>query len=247
MKVLFRGIGRVTTILLTWCLDRIVPAIIRARIPPNALTVVGPFAMALVFWPLLEGRLALAGWVTLLAVAFDKFDGEVARTTGRVSRFGAYLDSFVDRYADMLLLFAVLAYVLKAFDAPAQPLWVGLWCASAVGTLGTSYARARAEVLIPKCAVGFLERPERTVTIIIGLWAGNPHISIFIMAIWTNLIAVQRVAYTHRILHRGEAAAASASRLGYWIYPRGSAAHAAQCVALIAFLVFGHHLIPRPF
>ena len=252
MKRLFAGIGRTTANVLAWIRDGIARRIIRARIPPNALTLAGPVAMAFVFWPILEGRLALTGWMALLAVTFDSLDGAVARRSGRVSRFGAYLDSFVDRYADMLLLFAVLAWVLKAFDPAAQPLWVGLWCAGAVGTLGTSYARARAEVMIPKCAVGFFERPERTVTVIIGLWAGNPHIAILIMAIWTNLIAVQRVAFTHRILHQGDAAAATASRFAYWIYPRGPPrpappAHAAQCIALIAFLVFGHHLIPRPF
>ncbi len=247
MKGLFARIGRHTSAALAWIRDSIAHGIIRARIPPNALTLAGPVAMAFVFWPVLEGRLQLAGWVVLLAVAFDSLDGAVARTSGRVSRFGAYLDSVVDRYADMLLLFALLVHVLQAFSPESRPLWFGLWCATAVGTVGTSYARARAEVLIPNCAVGFLERPERTVTIIIGLWAGNVHIAILIMALWSNLIAVQRVVFTHRILRHGEASAETASRFLYWRYARGSAEHTMQSVAFTLLLIFGHLLLPTPY
>ena len=238
----FASLGRGAAAFLAWIRDGIAHGIIRARVPPNAVTLAGPVAMMFVFWPLLRGDQWLAGWLVLVAVAFDSFDGAVARTSGGVTRFGAYLDSVVDRYADMLLLFGLLVHVLLYFEGPTRPLWFAIWCVGAVGTVGTSYARARAETVIPDCAVGFLERPERTVTIIVGLVSGNLHLSLAVVAIWGNLIAVQRIYYTRAVLD-GRRPAPGAR---YWTFRRGSAEHAMLSILIILALVFGHHLIPPP-
>ncbi len=242
MKRFFRPVGRHAATVLASIRDGMARGIIRARVPPNALTLAGPAAMAFVFWPLARGDHWTAGWVVLLAVAFDSLDGAVARASGGETRFGAYLDSVVDRYADMLLLFGLLLYLLDFFDDSTRPIWLALWCVSALGTVGTSYARARAEKTIPSCAIGFLERPERAVTVILGLLSGNVHISLVVLAIWGNLIAVQRIAYTRAVLDGRN----TRSGVLYWSYRRGSAEHAMQSAFLILFLIFGHWIIPRP-
>ena len=240
MKRLFARIGGRTEALLAWIRDGIARGIIRARVPPNALTLAGPVAMAFVFWPLLGGDLWTAGWVVLLAVAFDSLDGAVARSSGGVTQFGAYLDSVVDRYADMLLLFGLLAYLLDSFDEPR--VWFAIWCVGAVGTVGTSYARARAEKLIPGCAIGYLERPERTVAIILGLLCGNIHIALIVLAVWGNLIAAQRIYYTRAVLEGRD----PPPGLRYWSYRRGSAEHAMMSTFLILLIIFGHLLLSPP-
>ena len=236
-------VGGTAATLMAGVRDGMARAIIRARVPPNALTLAGPVAMTFVFIPLLRGDSWLAGWLVLIAVSFDSLDGAVARTSGGVTDFGAYLDSVVDRYADMLLLFAVLVYLLAFFDPAVRGVWLAVWCVGAVGTVGTSYARARAEKLIPGCAVGFYERPERVMTVIVGLLCGNLHIALLVLAFFSNLIAAQRILYT-RVLLSGRQ---PAGRFGYWIYPRGSAEHAALSILNILLLGFGHHLLAKPF
>lgn len=242
MSRFFSQVGRITAAVLARIRDGIAGGIIWARVPPNALTLAGPVAMTLVFWPLVQGDQWTAGWVVLLAVAFDSLDGAVARTSGGVTRFGAYLDSVVDRYADMLLLCGLLVYLLRFFDDLSRPVWLAIWCVSALGTVGTSYARARAEKLIPSCAIGFLERPERAVAVILGLLCGNIHLALFVLAVWGNLIAVQRIYYTRAVLDRRP----TPPGLRYWSYRRGSAEHAMMSTFLILLIAFGHHLVPAP-
>ena len=76
------------------------------------MTLAGPVGLAILFWPLLAGNQPLAGWVVLFGGAFDSLDGAVARISGGVTRFGAYLDSVVDRFADLLVMFGLLAWLL---------------------------------------------------------------------------------------------------------------------------------------
>ena len=242
MNRFFLQLGRGAAAFLAWIRDGIAHGIIRARVPPNALTLAGPVAMAFVFLPLLRGDQWTAGWVVLLAVAFDSLDGAVARTSGGVTRFGAYLDSVVDRYADMLLLFGLLFFLLDSFDESVRGIWLAIWCIATVGTVATSYSRARAEKLIPGCEIGFLERPERTVAIILGLISGNVHISLAVLAIWGNLIAVQRIGYTRAALEGRD----TSSGTRYWRYRRGSAEHAMMSTLVILLIIFGHLLIPPP-
>lgn len=238
----FFRLGIVAANSLAWIRDGLARGIIRARIPPNAVTLTGPLALMLVFWPLVRGEQWLAGWVVLLGGMFDSLDGAVARISGGETRFGAYLDSVVDRYADMVLLFGLLVWLLWHLEGSPRDLYLGLWCLAAVGTVATSYARARAEILIPKCAVGFMERPERTVSVIIGLLGGNAHLALIVLAVFANLIAVQRIYYARAVM----AGRTPTRALPYWIYRRGSAEHTIHAVAIILFLILGDHLIPPP-
>ena len=242
MNRFFHQLGLFLAALMAGIRDGIARGIIRAHVPANAVTLAGPVAMAFVFWPLLEGDQWTAGWVVLLAITFDALDGAVARASGGVTRFGAYLDSVVDRYADMLLKFGLLFYVFAYFEQPQRSVWLAIWCLATAGTVATSYARARAENVIPGCAIGFLERPERTVAIVVGLVAGNVHASLIVVAILGNLIAAQRIYYTRAVLD----GRTPAPGFRFWSYRRGSAEHAMLSTACVFFIVFGHLLIPAP-
>ena len=108
-----------------------------------------------------------AGLVVVIAGIFDMVDGEVARRTKRVTKFGAFFDSVIDRYSDMVLLLGLVIWYAKI----NRIFYVGLTGFVLIGSIMTSYTRARAESLIPACKVGFLERPERIVLLIIGALA----------------------------------------------------------------------------
>ncbi len=222
--------------------DGIARGIIRAGIPVNAVTLTGPVAVSVVFIPMEAGTQWLAGIVLIVAGAFDMLDGAVARISGGSTRFGGFLDSVTDRYTDSLMLFGILVYLLKYVPGPARTLYLILWGFAAAGTATTSYIRARAETETPECKVGFMERAERTVTIIIGLLAGNVHITLWILAFFTNLISLQRILYTRMVMNDRE----PRGNFWLWRYPRLTAPHFTLCATLILLLIFGHFVIPRP-
>jgi CDP-diacylglycerol--glycerol-3-phosphate 3-phosphatidyltransferase len=222
--------------------DSIARGIIRAGIPVNSVTLTGPVVVSLVFIPVFYDKQWLAGLVLIAAGAFDMLDGAVARISRRSTEFGGFLDSVTDRYTDALMLFGILVYLLKHVHGEARLLYLILWGFAAVGTNTTSYIRARAENVVPECKVGFMERAERTVTIIIGLLASNVHITLWILAFFTNLIGIQRVFYSRMAMNDRE----PKGKFWLWRYPRLTAPHFTLCAALILFLIVGHLFIPRP-
>jgi len=143
--------------------------------------------------------LRLGGVIALVAAIFDMLDGRVARIRGRGTKFGAFLDSTMDRYSDMLLFMGLLILYARL---ERTGLMVLVWVA-AFGSFMTSYARARAESLIPRCPVGILERPERVVLIIAGALFNKMVAVLWIVALLSNLTAVQRIVYTYVELKRG--------------------------------------------
>ena len=184
----------------------------------------------------------LAGVVLIAAGAFDMLDGAVARISRGSTKFGGFLDSVTDRYTDFLMLFGILMYLLRFVHGPERVLYLVLWGVTTAGTATTSYIRARAENDIPECKVGFMERAERTVTIIIGLLAGIVHITLWILAVFSTLIGIQRILYTRLIMSDR----VPKGQFWYWRYPRLTAPHFTLCAALILFLIIGHLVIPRP-
>src|SRR5439155_8065922 len=130
-----------------WVLSLIVGWLSDHRVHPNILTLIGLvinifaavlFAKNLLFW---------AGLVVVFAGIFDMVDGEVARRTKRVTKFGAFFDSVIDRYSDMLLLLGLVIWYAKI----NRVFYVGLTGLVLIGSVLTSYTRARAESLIPAC------------------------------------------------------------------------------------------------
>jgi CDP-diacylglycerol--glycerol-3-phosphate 3-phosphatidyltransferase len=143
--------------------------------------------------------LRLGGVIALVASIFDMLDGRVARLRGRETKFGAYLDSTMDRYSDMLLYMGLLILYARL---ERNGLMVLVWVA-AFGSFMTSYARARAESLIPRCPVGLMERPERVVLIIAGALLNRMVAVLWVIAILSNVTAIQRIVYTYVELKRG--------------------------------------------
>ncbi len=180
--------------------DFLVARLSKHQVNPNYLTFIGLginiwatvlFAKGMFFW---------AGLVVLLGGVFDMLDGAVARVTQKVTKFGAFLDSVIDRYSDMLMLFGLLIWYAKI----DQIFYMGLTGMVIVGSVMTSYTRARAESLIPACKVGFLERAERVVMLVIGALTDRLAVVLWIMAILTNWTVFQRIWYTWKETQRLE-------------------------------------------
>jgi CDP-diacylglycerol--glycerol-3-phosphate 3-phosphatidyltransferase len=143
--------------------------------------------------------LRIGGVIAAVAAVFDMLDGRVARARGRGTKFGAFLDSTMDRYSDMLLYMGLLILYARL---ERTGLMVLVWVA-AFGSFMTSYARARAESLIPRCPVGIMERPERVVLVIAGALFNKMVPVLWVIAVLSNLTAVQRIVYTYVELKRG--------------------------------------------
>ncbi len=184
-------------------LSRPLDAIVRtfARASPDVLTITGLAlnGVACAFIAISGGKdyrspelLRVGGIFALLASIFDMLDGRVARLRGRESKFGAYLDSTMDRYSDMVLYMGLLILYARVDKTPHMVL---VWVA-AFGSFMTSYARARAESLIAKCDVGFMERPERIVLLILGALTNHMVAVLWVIAVLSNVAAVQRIVYT---------------------------------------------------
>jgi CDP-diacylglycerol--glycerol-3-phosphate 3-phosphatidyltransferase len=179
-----------------------------AHISPDVLTITGLAlnGVAAACFALSGGKdyvlpelLRAGGLVTICASIFDMLDGQVARLRGRETKFGAFLDSTMDRYSDMVLYLGLL--LLYARVAKTEHM-VLVWVA-AFGSFMTSYARARAETLVPSCTVGFLERPERLVLLIFGALTNRMSAALWIIAVFSNVTALQRIVYTYIELKRG--------------------------------------------
>ena len=188
--------------------QRIIDAIVRwlasGHINPNLLTVIGVginvgcgllFGLGYFFW---------AGILLLVANLFDMLDGQVARLSGRVTRFGGFLDSSLDRLSDMVVFVGLMVFYAR--DIPAHStLNVFLAGAGLMGSVMVSYASARAESLIPKCDVGFLRRPERVILFIIGALSTYPGSNSFFANRMPAVLWVLAVGsywtFAHRMYH----------------------------------------------
>ena len=181
-----------------------------ARVHPDALTIVGLglngvacalFALSGGHDYRRPGLFQAGGVVALAASIFDMLDGRVARLRGRETKFGAFLDSTMDRYSDMVLYMGLMILYARVHRTPFMVL---VWVA-AFGSFMTSYARARAENLIPHCSLGLLERPERIVLLILGAITNHMVAALWLIAVLSNVTAIQRIVYTYMELKRGRA------------------------------------------
>lgn len=154
-----RGAGRI--------LNAMVGGLARRAVNPNTLTVTGVcinVACGVLFG---FGYFFSAGLVLILANLFDMLDGNVARSSGRVTAFGGFLDSSLDRLSDMVVFLGIIIFYARDTEFHST-LNVFLAGAAMMGSALISYTSARAENVIAKCDVGFFRRPERIVLFIIG-------------------------------------------------------------------------------
>jgi CDP-diacylglycerol--glycerol-3-phosphate 3-phosphatidyltransferase len=176
----------------TRILNGLVRALVFTRIHPNVFTCVGLAINAVGAWMLSRGEFFEAGLVVLLAAVFDLVDGPIARSSGRVTRFGGFLDSVIDRYSDLILLVGMLVY----YASVNRFGYIVLTAVAMTGSVMVSYVRARSENEIPKCKVGFLERPERIVLLIIGTLFNRMTAVLWVIAVLSNLTVVHRIVHT---------------------------------------------------
>jgi CDP-diacylglycerol---glycerol-3-phosphate 3-phosphatidyltransferase len=183
-------------------IDRIVGALALSRIHPNVLTALGLAINTWAAFLFAAGSFRWAGAVVILAGLFDMVDGRVARETNRVTRFGGFFDSVVDRYSDLALFMGLLVY----YASINRFFYIVLTAIVMTGSVMVSYTRARAECTIPKCKVGFLERPERVVLIIIGALFDRMAPVLWVIAVLSNLTVIHRMIYTWQEAKRLEEA-----------------------------------------
>src|SRR6266852_5081025 len=170
----------------------IVHALALSKIHPNVLTFLGLVINMAAAALLAVGRFRLAGAVIIGAGLFDMVDGRVARETNRVTRFGGFFDSVLDRYSDLALLMGLLVY----YATINRFFYIVLTAIVMTGSVMVSYTRARAENTIPKCKVGFLERPERVVLLILGALFDRMASVLWVLAVLSNVTVIHRMIYT---------------------------------------------------
>jgi CDP-diacylglycerol--glycerol-3-phosphate 3-phosphatidyltransferase len=175
---------------------RLVSATGLERLSPNLLTILGLFINLASGILIATGALIAGGIVLLFASVFDILDGAVARVTGKVYRYGAFLDSTTDRYAEGFTFMGLLYYYLFNGHHTVEPMLV---IASLTGSLLVSYVRARAQSLGFVCDGGLLARPERVVLIVLGLLFPVILLPVlWVLAVLTNVTAVQRIYFVWR-------------------------------------------------
>src|SRR5437868_5093369 len=182
----------------------IVRGLALTKISPNTLTFIGLIintgAAVLFGFANANNNVRMflyAGLVIIGAGIFDMVDGRVARATNQVTVFGAFFDSVIDRYSDVALFFGLLVYYARA----NRFFYIGLVAFVMVSSVMVSYTRARAESLIGTCKVGFMERPERIVLIIIGALFEKFNAMapvLWILAVISTITVIHRIAYTYQ-------------------------------------------------
>lgn len=200
-----RLLGRFLRHYLMWVLQPWERLLVRQNVAPNTITLASLGTAFAAAASLATGRFALGGWLYLLTGILDILDGRVARATGRVSSGGAFFDSVMDRYAE-LVVFAGLAIFYRGSWA------LGVALAASLGSVMVSYARARGEALGVDVSVGMMQRPERLfylglVTVlspIVEALAGHgalpPHaavvVALALLGLTANVTAVRRIRHT---------------------------------------------------
>ena len=187
-----------------WLLQKIVNGLALTKISPNVLTFLGLVIniCAACCFGFARGHNAdrmffYAGLIIIGAGIFDMVDGRVARKTNQVSVFGAFFDSVMDRYSDVAIFFGLLIYYARG----NRLFYVGLVAFVMTACVMVSYTRARAEALIGSCKVGFMERPERIVLVILGAlfnhW-GAMAPALWVLAVLSTITVAHRIVYTYQ-------------------------------------------------
>lgn len=179
--------------------DPVAGALLRAHVRPNQLTVLGLGVSCLAACAFSQEWLRAGALLLAVAGLFDLFDGALARLSGQESCFGAFLDSVVDRYSDLVVLLGIVLFYERADDFTG----VFFTMLAGVGTIMTSYTKARAQSVGLPCETGFLERPERLIILIAGSLFGLLTPTVIALALLSNLTALQRIFHVRKAASRG--------------------------------------------
>ena len=180
-------------------LSAIIRLCVVLRIHPNFLTATGVLINVAAAWALGLGAFVWGGIIIILANIFDFIDGKVARELGEATKFGGFFDSVMDRFSD-ISLFVGLIYL---YAEEGRTDFVIVTALAMMFSIMTSYTRARAESLIPKCKVGFMERPERIVLFMIGAFTNRMAAVMWVILMLSIFTVADRIYYTWRELSGG--------------------------------------------
>ncbi|MBA3534425.1 MAG: CDP-alcohol phosphatidyltransferase family protein [Ardenticatenales bacterium] len=173
--------------------DSIAAVLHRLGLTPNALTLIGTAFMVGIGFLLSQGQLVVGGLLLAGAAAFDALDGGLARLTNRVTKFGAFLDSTTDRWAEAAVYGGLLWwYMSQQAQTEAMLVYAGI-----IGSILVSYTRARAEGLNIECKVGLFTRFERIVVLVLGLLTGYMWVALVLLAVLSNATAIQRIWHVY--------------------------------------------------
>ncbi len=174
----------------------IISTCVALRIHPNILTFAGLLINVAAAYALARGRFVVAGFIMGVANIFDFIDGKVAHELQAVSVFGGFWDSVIDRFSD-IALFVGLIYL---YSGLGRTDYVMITALAMMFAIMTSYTRARAESLITKCKVGFMERPERIVLFLIGAFTNRMAAVMWVIGVLSVFTVADRIIYTYREL-----------------------------------------------
>ena len=218
-------------------LRAIIAACVALRIHPNILTLVGVIVNVGAAWALGFGRFVLAGVIMILANIFDFIDGKVAHQLQLQSPFGAFWDSTLDRFSDLALLTGLIFLYSKLGRSD----YVMVAAVTLIFSIMTSYARARAESLVDKCKVGFMERPERIVLLMIGAFTNRMAGVLWVVLTLSILAVVNRIYYTYLALNglpmpSRQGAIGFLNRALFWTDERTTLPYDVWVIAILAFV-----------
>ena len=215
----------------------IIAVCVRLRIHPNVLTFTGVVINVVAGWALSQGHFLNAFWIMIVANIFDFIDGKVAMETGAVSRFGGFWDSVIDRFSDLALSVGLICL----YSSLGRTDYVLITSISMVFATMTSYTRARAESLIPRCKVGFMERPERIVLFMIGAVTNRMAAVMWVIGVLSIVTVIDRIYYTYLELNqkrqpRTKGVKGLFVRAFYWTDERASFAYDLWVIAILTFV-----------
>jgi len=168
----------------------------RIHFSPNTLTVTG-FVITVIAAFVIPYNIRLGGIFIMIGGIFDMLDGIVARTSGKTTKFGAFLDSVLDRYSDAFLFLSLSYYLAANGNHTGSFLSLG----TLVGAFLISYARARAEGLGESCHTGIMERPERLILLIFATITGWIIPILWLMLVLTHITVAQRIYHFRKMTH----------------------------------------------
>jgi CDP-diacylglycerol--glycerol-3-phosphate 3-phosphatidyltransferase len=221
-----------------WPLRAVINASVALGIHPNTLTLIGVLINVGAAIALARDRFLLAGFIMIVANIFDFIDGKVAQQTNTVSRFGAFWDSTLDRFSD-IALFLGLIYL---YSTMGRTDYVMVAALALTFSIMTSYARARAESLIEKCKVGFMERPERIVLFMIGAFTNRMGAALWVILLLSIFTVADRIYYTYLVLNgktvpRGRSPITKVfTRAFFWTDERATLAYDIMVIAILVFV-----------
>jgi CDP-diacylglycerol--glycerol-3-phosphate 3-phosphatidyltransferase len=219
-------------------LRAIINTCVALRIHPNTLTLVGVIINVGAAWALAHDRFILAGFVMIVANIFDFIDGKVAYRLQLQSRFGAFWDSTLDRFSDL----ALLVGLIYLYSSVGRSDYVLVAALTLTFSIMTSYARARAESLVEKCKVGFMERPERIVLFMIGAFTDRMAAVLWVILVLSIVTVANRIHYTYLALNSkplptsSNPIAAAFLRAFFWRDERTTLPYDAWVIAILAFV-----------